>query len=87
MLAVVDKYSIPVTNTCNGDIYALMLRDSMREKFAANGDKRVQGFPYSPGKPDGNISEAYMVYMDYTFEVGPCKSLMCPTSLKTSRGH
>lgn len=80
VLTVVDKNSIPMTELCNGELYTLMLRDHMREKFIANGDKRIRGFP-SQGILDGNISEAYMVYMDYKFEVGPFKSLVSYLSL------
>ena len=84
VIAVVHKSSIlptETTNINNAEEYALLLRDGMRDMFIANGDKRISGSSI-PGRRDGGVSAAYMVYMDYKFEAS--LSYMCIASMYLS---
>ena len=77
LIAVVDEDSILPTERCflnNAEEYALGLRNGIRWRFVDNGDKRIRGIS-SSGRRDGGVSAAYMVYMDYKFEVS--LSYMC----------
>ena len=76
-MAVVNGFSILPTEKnilYNAEEYALQLRDGIRGKFIDKGDKRISGSS-SSGTRDGGVSAAYMVYMDYKFEVS--LSYMC----------
>lgn len=82
LIAVVGKFSIHETEKYlfNAERYALELRNGIIKKFIDNGDKRISN-SLSTGTPDGKNSAAFMVYMDYKFEVSfltgvfPCGSM------------